>query len=107
MVIIVIIMALSILAMLFGPLSPLVLLSSLALIIYERNNLFGVVSTKNRIISFLIAVVVGCICVILSYKLPYHDYYSGNNRRFFEAIGTINLYFTSNILLIKLKEHIK
>lgn len=86
--------------MLFGPLSPLVFLSTLLLIKYDSD----LISKRNRVISFLITAIIGSLCVILAYKLPYYDYYPRIVRRLCESIGVINLYFATSIVLTKLKD---
>jgi hypothetical protein len=104
MVILIFAMAINILAMLFGPLSPLVLVSTLLVIMYERNDTGDSVSKRNRIISFLITAIIGSLCVIFAYHLPYHDYYPNTVRGFCESIGAINLYFTTSNIMTKSKD---
>lgn len=87
--------------MLFGILSPLVFLSTLLLVKYDSGDM---ISKRNRLLSFLVAVVIGSLCVILAYKLPYYDYYPRIVRRLCESIGVINLYFATSIVLTKLKD---
>lgn len=104
MVILILSICINIVAMLFGPLSPLVLVSTLLLIKYDRNDTGDLISKRNRVVSFLITAIIGSLCVILAYKLPYYDYYPRIVRRLCESIGVINLYFTTSIVLTKLKD---
>lgn len=101
MVILILSISINIVAMLFGPLSPLVLVSILLLIKYDSGDL---ISKRNRLISFLITAIIGSLCVILAYKLPYYDYYPRIVRRLCESIEVINLYFATSIVLTKLKD---
>lgn len=100
MIILILSIIITIVAMLFGILSPLVFLSTLLLIKYDSD----LISKRNRVISFLITAIIGSLCVILAYKLPYYDYYPRIVRRLCESIGVINLYFTTSIVLTKLKD---
>lgn len=105
MVVINIIMAINIVALLFVPLSPLVFLSALLIAKkYKKNDYGDLLSNNNRIVSFVVTVAIGIVCVVLAYELPYHEYYPSFFRRFCESIGTINIYFATNIFIKKKNE---
>ena len=104
MVAIIIIMAINMVALLFVPFSPLVVLSTLLMAKkYKKNDYGDLLSKKNRIVSFVVTVAIGGACVVLAYILPYHKYYPNIIRRLCETIGTINIYFAINIFITKKK----
>lgn len=89
-------------ALIFIPLSPLVILATALLIkFFENNDYAALLSKKGNLISFLITVVVVMMCLLVANALPYTDYYSAFFKRLCVTFGVVNIYFITKVIVIK------
>ena len=92
----------SIVALIFIPLSPLVIMSSILSIKSYRESDFKYLLSKEKILSsLLMTITITVVCVLLAYALPYNSFYPMIFRRFCEMAGVINIYFAIKIFITK------
>lgn len=92
----------SILGLIFVPLSPLTIISSLLLLkLLNKLDSENILSKKKLFASMVITIVIGLICTMVAYMLPYSGYYPVVVRRLFESVGVINIFFITKIFITK------
>ena len=89
----------SIIGLIFIPLSPLVIMSSILSIKSYRESDVKYLLSKEKILLMTITITV--VCVLLAYVLPYNSFYPTIIRRFCEMAGVINIYFAIKIFITK------
>ena len=92
----------SIVALIFIPLSPLVIMSSiLSIKSYRESDVKYLLSKEKILSSLLMTITITVVCVLLAYALPYNSFYPMIFRRFCEMAGVINIYFAIKIFITK------
>lgn len=92
----------SIVGLIFIPLSPLVIMSSiLSIKSYRESDVKYLLSKEKILLSLLMTITITVVCVLLAYVLPYNSFYPTIFRRFCEMAGVINIYFAIKIFITK------
>lgn len=97
-----VIFLISILGLVFSPLSPLIIMSSILLMKLYRESDFEYLLAKEKIfLSLLLTITITVGAVLLAHVLPYNRFYPMIFRRFCETVGVINIYFMTKIFVTK------